>query len=165
MINKTMVCKVIDFMELCVEKEIVISTAESCTGGLLSAYITSLPGSSAIFDRGFVTYSNNAKNQILDISMELINKYGAVSSEICIEMVKRALQNEANLSISITGIAGPTSDDTVKKIGLAYIATNYKGHIICKEFNFGNIGRENVRNRSVLEAIKLAQENILRLTV
>ena len=131
--NKIIIKKVKNFMKLCIEKKVYIVTAESCTGGLLSSYITSLPGSSAIFDRGFVTYSNNAKHQVLNIPIEVINKYGAVSKEICIEMVKKSLKHQANLSISITGIAGPSSDDTEKEVGLVYIATNYKGNISCKK--------------------------------
>ena len=161
MFDEPIISKVKDFMDLCVKNEIYIATAESCTGGLLAAYITSLPGSSLIFDRGFVTYSNDAKHQILNIPIEMINKYGAVSEEICTEMVKKTLQYSANLSISITGIAGPTGSDAVKQIGLVYVATNYKGNIICRKFNFGNIGRDNVRNKTILEAIDLAKTNIL----
>lgn len=99
-------------------------TAESCTGGLVAAAMTDLSGSSAIFDRGFVTYSNEAKQELLGIMPRTLKKYGAVSRECADAMAKGALKNSrGDISVSITGIAGPTGGSDEKPVGLVYIAT------------------------------------------
>jgi len=109
-------------------KKLKLTTAESCTGGWLAKVITDISGSSEIFDRGFVTYSNKAKQEMLGVSIQTLNKYGAVSEEVVAEMAVGALKNSAaNLSVSISGIAGPTGGTPDKPVGtvcFAWILTN-----------------------------------------
>ena len=100
-----------------------IATAESCTGGWIAQAITEVPGSSAWFDRGFVTYSNNAKAQMLGVSPKALEQYGAVSAEVAQQMVKGALANsEADWAIAVTGIAGPEGGSAAKPVGTVYLA-------------------------------------------
>jgi len=111
-------------------KKLKLTTAESCTGGWLAKVITDISGSSEIFDRGFVTYSNKAKQEMLGVSIQTLNKYGAVSEEVVAEMAVGALKNSAaNLSVSISGIAGPTGGTPDKPVGtvcFAWMLTNRK---------------------------------------
>ena len=105
-----------------IKKKLKVSFAESCTGGLLSSSITSISGSSKVFNLGLVTYSNKAKMNILKVPKKIISKYGAVSKECCLSMVKNLSKiSKANISISITGIAGPKGGTKQKPIGLVYI--------------------------------------------
>ena len=125
--------------DLACKSNIKIVSAESCTGGLLSALITEIAGSSQIFERGFVVYSNLAKEQNLGVSAKTLNDFGAVSEEVAKEMAVGAIKNSnANLSIAITGIAGPESDDTKKPVGLVYISSfnSLNQNLIVKKFNF-----------------------------
>ena len=106
-----------------------IVTAESCTGGLLASLFTEIPGASEIFERGFITYSNDAKIENLGVPQKMIHSYGAVSSEVASAMAQGAIDNShANLSIAITGIAGPDGGNADKPIGLVYIAISYNGN-------------------------------------
>lgn len=139
-----------------------ISTAESCTGGLIAGALTSVSGASACVGAGFVTYSNDAKMDALGVSHESLNRYGAVSSEVATEMAigaKRAAK--ANLAISVTGISGPLGGSIEKPVGLVFIAvaggTNSES-VIVREFKFGNIGRSEVRRETVLCALELGLE-------
>ena len=128
------------------KKGLKISCAESCTGGMLAAKLTDLPGSSAIFDRGFITYSNNAKIELLGVSRKTLVKYGAVSEEVAREMALGALlRSDAHVAISITGIAGPGASK-FKPEGLVYFAVAQKKNIsLAQKIEFGAIGRKNVR--------------------
>ena len=109
-------------VKLLTSKGLTVSFAESCTGGLLSSSITSISGSSKVFNMGLVTYSNNAKVKLLKVPKKTINKYGAVSYETCLSMVKNLSKiSKSNISISITGVAGPTGGTKEKPIGLVYI--------------------------------------------
>ncbi|MGB0720036.1 MAG: CinA family protein, partial [Bdellovibrionales bacterium] len=100
------------------EQNIMLTTAESCTGGQIAAAITSLPGASSVFDRGFVTYSNAAKTQMLGVPAQIINTHGAVSAQTAVAMAKGALENsDADIAISITGIAGPEGGSADKPVG------------------------------------------------
>ena len=109
-------------IKLLIKKKIKISTAESCTGGLLASSITSIGGASKIFDLGLVTYSNQAKIKVLKVNKNIINKYGAVSHECCLAMVGNLSKiSKANINISITGIAGPKGGTKKKPVGLVYI--------------------------------------------
>jgi len=151
-------------LELCTRKKLTVATAESCTGGLVAATISEISGSSAVLDRGFVTYSNKAKQEMLGVNPSTIENYGAVSRECAIEMTKGALRLAGvNLAVSITGIAGPTGATTGKPVGLVYFcAASRTGRTVDHESRYGDIGRTNVRNQSVLQAIamlrKLAEE-------
>lgn len=137
------------------EKKWMLSTAESCTGGMISASITCKAGSSNIFDRGFVTYSNEAKMDMLDVKKETLTEFGAVSEETAIEMAKGALKNSnANIAVSVTGIAGPTGGTKDKPVGLVYIGYGLKGGVVqATKHNFtGN--REEIRSKTTKEALK-----------
>ncbi|MFM8607890.1 MAG: CinA family protein [Hyphomicrobiales bacterium] len=149
-----------DFAERLVKdaiaKGIIIATAESCTGGLVSAAITSIAGSSAMFDRGFVTYSNEAKTELLDVSPDLIQHYGAVSAEVATAMAEGALtHSNATLSVAITGIAGPGGGSIEKPVGLVHFATAFKGQDTRPfEKRFGSISRDAIRHGAVHAALQ-----------
>ena len=138
------------------EKNIRIVTAESCTGGLIAGLLTEIPGSSDVVERGFVTYSNEAKEEALGVPAALLRKYGAVSDRVARAMADGALrQARAQLAIAVTGIAGPTGGSADKPVGLVYIALADGRDISSHEFRFGDIGRGEVRLATVREAIKL----------
>lgn len=147
-------------LELCKSKRLTLATAESCTGGLVAAALSEIPGSSMVLDRGFVTYSNEAKQQMLGVTPATIDVYGAVSSQCAEEMAKGALaQASVDLAISITGIAGPTGAVPGKPIGLVYFcAATRSGRVIPHDRKYGDIGRANVRRESVLQALAILQE-------
>ena len=127
--------KLKDIKILAKKKNLILSTAESCTGGLIAKYLTDLPGSSEFFDSSLITYSNISKSLLVDVKDESIKRYGAVSREVVIEMSEGLLsKNTANLGIAVSGIMGPESDDTLKKIGLVWSCYKYKEHI--KTVNF-----------------------------
>ena len=120
-------------------KKLKVSFAESCTGGLLASSITSISGSSKVFNLGLVTYSNNAKVKILKVPKKTINKYGAVSHETCLSMVKNLSRiSKSNISISITGIAGPNGGTKEKPVGLVYIGLKKGDKTIIKKNLFKN---------------------------
>ncbi len=107
---------------------LMLVAAESCTGGMIAAAMTDRAGSSAVFERGFVTYSNDAKKELLDVSKETLAEHGAVSAQVALEMVKGALtHSRAEIAVSVTGIAGPTGGTDAKPVGLVYIAFGDKG--------------------------------------
>ena len=135
----------------CLVRDILIVTAESCTGGLLSSLFTQEAGSSKWFDRGFVTYSNNSKIDSLGVREETLGNFGAVSQEIANEMSTGALKNsEANLGISITGIAGPGGGSLAKPVGTVYFSiANQKKVILEHKADFKG-SRETIRKESVL---------------
>jgi len=135
----------------CLGRDILIVTAESCTGGLLSSLFTQEAGSSKWFDRGFVTYSNNSKIDSLGVREETLGNFGAVSQEIANEMSTGALKNsEANLGISITGIAGPGGGSLAKPVGTVYFSiANQKKVILEHKADFKG-SRETIRKESVL---------------
>jgi len=147
-------------LEICTKKKLTLATAESCTGGLVAAVISEIPGSSAVLDRGFVTYSNEAKQQMLGVTPATIDVYGAVSSECAEEMAKGALAHASvDLAVSITGIAGPMGAVPGKPIGLVYFcAASRSGRVIAHDRKYGDIGRANVRQGSVLQALAMLQE-------
>ena len=139
-----------------IQKKIKISFAESCTGGLLSSTITSISGSSKIFNLGLITYSNKAKINILKVPKKIINKYGAVSKECCLSMVKNLSKiSKANISISITGIAGPNGGTKLKPVGLVYIGIKKGNKIIIKENLFKNQNRILIQKASVIASLKI----------
>ena len=147
-------------LNLCKQKTLTLATAESCTGGLLAAALTEIPGSSSVVDRGFVTYTNEAKQQMLGVTADTIVRHGAVSKECAEEMAKGALAHApVDLAISITGIAGPTGAVPGKPIGLVHFAAaSRSGRLIHYDRKFGDIGRSEVRRQSVLQAMAILQE-------
>ena len=139
-----------------ISKGVMIAAAESCTGGLVSAAITSIAGSSAMFDRGFVTYSNEAKAELLGVSPDLIKNYGAVSAEVATAMAEGALtHSKATLSVAITGIAGPGGGSIEKPVGLVHFATAVKGQDTrAFEKRLGSISRDAIRHGAVHAALQ-----------
>jgi nicotinamide-nucleotide amidase len=147
-------------LELCRRKQIKVATAESCTGGLVAATLTEIPGSSDVVERGFVTYSNEAKETMLGVPGTTLRTFGAVSRETAEAMAKGALrQSHAELAISVTGIAGPGGGSPEKPVGLVHFAAASKnGQLIHHEKRFGDIGRSQVRHASVVEALAMLRE-------
>lgn len=147
-------------LEACKSKKLTLATAESCTGGLLAAVLTDVPGSSAVVDRGFVTYGNEAKQQMIGVPPMTIEKYGAVSRETAEAMVKGALAHaQVDLAVSITGIAGPSGAMPGKPIGLVHFAAGSRsGRLVHHDRHFGDLGRSEVRRRSVLQALAMLHE-------
>jgi nicotinamide-nucleotide amidase len=139
-----------------------IATAESCTGGLIAALLTEIPGSSDVVERGFVTYSNEAKEDLLDVPTDLLLQHGAVSEPVVKAMVAGALKHSlAQLAVAVTGIAGPGGGSAEKPVGLVYIAAQRQGsEIRIKELRLGDIGRGAIRLKTVAEALELLQELI-----
>lgn len=137
------------------QKKLKIATAESCTGGGIAQAITEISGSSSWFDRGFVTYSNLAKMQMLQVKQGALDQHGAVSEVVARQMVEGALNNsDANLAVSVTGIAGPGGGSEKKPVGTVYIAWGIKGEgVECEKYVF--LGdRADVRKQTVISALK-----------
>jgi nicotinamide-nucleotide amidase len=134
-----------------------IVTAESCTGGLVAAALTAIPGSSEVFERGFVTYSNSAKSEMLGVPFWLIERHGAVSEDVARAMVGGALtHSRASLAVAITGIAGPDGGTVEKPVGLVYFAAGRRDTMIASEsVLFGDLGRAEIRRRSVERALSM----------
>ena len=143
-------------VKLLKKKKLKISFAESCTGGLASSSITSINGSSKVFTLGLVTYSNQAKIKILKVPKKIIMKHGAVSYEACLSMVKNLNKiSKTNISISITGIAGPKGGTKQKPVGLVYIGIKKDNKILVKKFLFKNRKRHSIQKNSVNRALNL----------
>ncbi len=139
------------------EKGLMIATAESCTGGGIAQAITEISGSAEWFDRGFVTYSNLAKVQMLQVKQSALDQYGAVSEQVARQMVEGALENShADVVVSITGIAGPSGGSDEKPVGTVYIALGGGDQkIMCKKYLF--IGdRNKIRKQSIIAALKIS---------
>jgi nicotinamide-nucleotide amidase len=149
-----------ELLDLCKHKKLTLATAESCTGGLLAATLTEIPGSSQVIDRAFVSYSNAAKQAMLGVKPVTLETHGAVSRETAEAMAKGALaQSSVDLAISITGIAGPTGAQPGKPIGLVHFAVaSRSGRLAHRERRFGDIGRSEVRNQSVLQALAMLRD-------
>jgi nicotinamide-nucleotide amidase len=141
-------------------KALKIATAESCTGGLVAAAITAIPGASAVLERGFVTYSNEAKTEMLGVPAELIERRGAVSQEVALAMVEGALKNSrADIAVAVTGVAGPDGGSEQKPVGLVHIAAAKRGGPrLHEERRFGDIGRNEVQAESAVAALALLQK-------
>jgi nicotinamide-nucleotide amidase len=151
--------------EACRSRQLTLTTAESCTGGLVAAALTDIAGASDVFDRGFVTYSNEAKRKLLGVPAELLERFGAVSAEVA-EAMAAGVCREAgtNASIAITGIAGPGGGSDKKPVGLVYIACAMRGERTeVREYRFGDPGRDEVRRQSVLAALSLLDERVQSL--
>lgn len=142
------------------EKKLTISLAESCTGGLIAAKLTEIPGISQCLDRSIVTYSNEAKMQELDVKGSTLQEYGAVSEETAKEMVLGLKQKTgSDICLSVTGIAGPDGGTKEKPVGLVFVAMTYKGKVICNKYNiFGD--RNRVRNYTSLLAFDMIRKNL-----
>ena len=138
------------------KKELKISFAESCTGGLLSSSITSISGSSKIFTLGLVTYSNQSKISILKVPKSIIRKSGAVSYEACLSMVKNLNRiSKTNISVSITGIAGPKGGTKQKPVGLVFIGIKKGNKTLVKKYFFKNKKRISIQRAAVIKSLNL----------
>jgi nicotinamide-nucleotide amidase len=144
------------------ERRLKIATAESCTGGLLAALFTEIPGSSTVFERGFVTYSNRAKEDMLGVPGDLIADMGAVSGPVARAMAEGALaESRANLSVAITGVAGPGGGTALKPVGLVHIACARENRRLAhQECRFGPLSRAEIRLRSVETALEMLRAAI-----
>ena len=147
----------------CINKNLTITTAESCTGGMISSAIVHINGSSKIFKSSIIVYSNEMKSKVLDIPYNLISKNGAVSEIVAFNMAKNSLKIfKADLSIAVTGIAGPTGGTIDKPVGLVWIGVGTKEKIITKKYQFiGN--RLEVIQKTTYESLKLANKVILEM--
>ena len=143
-------------------KKLRISFAESCTGGMLSSSITSISGSSKVFNLGLVAYSNEAKIKFLKVPKKIIKKYGAVSEQVCKIMVRNVAKiGKTNMSISVTGIAGPSGGTGKKPVGLVYVGIKKGNMINVKRYLFRNNGRSYIQKATVKKCLELIL-NILK---
>ena len=139
-----------------IKKKLTIAVAESCTGGLLSSALTSVGGSSKIFNLGFVVYSNESKINVLKIPKNIIKEYGAVSKRVCFYMVKNLNKiSKTDISVSITGIAGPSGSIKNKPVGLVYIGIKKGNRTEVKKYLFKNKGRSYIQKTAVNKSLKL----------
>jgi len=137
-----------------------LAVAESCTGGLLAGALTEIPGSSDVFDRGWVTYSNEAKTELLGVSSEIIDTFGAVSIAVAWAMAQGALErSDADVAVAVTGIAGPDGGSEKKPVGTVVFARARRGadpkEIVADQHNFGDLGRSEIRRQAVRCALEL----------
>jgi len=147
-------------VKLCIDRKLTIATAESCTGGLVAGALTDVPGSSAVLDRGFVTYSNAAKQQMLGVPVATLKQYGEVSRQTAEAMARGALAKaKVDLAVAITGIAGPGGGSAEKPVGLVHFAATARdGTSMHTAMRYGDIGRDEVRRKSVLQALAMLKE-------
>jgi len=144
-----------------IKKNITLSAAESCTGGLLSSKFTRLSGSSKYFQMGLVTYSNKAKIKILKVNKKIINKYGSVSPECCKAMVQGLSKiSKSKINISITGIAGPNGGTKDKPVGLVYIGVKNKNKILITKNIFNQKSRKAIQNATVKRTLEIIKSKI-----
>ncbi|WP_455479818.1 CinA family protein [Bartonella sp. B23] len=146
----------------CRQKEVLLTTVESCTGGLIAANLTNIAGSSDVLDCGFVVYSNEAKTHLVGVCAKLIKTYGAVSKEVALAMAEGGLKySRAGISVSVTGIAGPGGASLDKPVGLVHFAVSYKNHkTLHKKMHFGNLDRKAIRYATVENALKMILQSL-----
>ena len=148
--------KIIKLIKLLKRKKLKISIAESCTGGMLSSAITSVNGSSKVFDMGLVTYSNQSKTSILKVSKTIIQKHGSVSVQCCLSMVNNLNKiSQSKICISITGIAGPNGGTRQKPVGLVYIGIKNGKRVFINKCQFKNKGRAYIQKSTVKKGVDL----------
>lgn len=153
------------FLKACAGRKILATTAESCTGGLIIAAMTDIPGSSSMVDRGFVTYSNDAKIDMLGVKAETLEVHGAVSAETAREMAAGALaRSKASIALAVTGIAGPDGGSAEKPVGLVWFGVAAKGRSVhVEERVFDNRGRDYIRRETVKHAFRVGLRELARL--
>jgi len=156
MFNTEILDQATNLLSICREKKIRVVTAESCTGGMIGAYLTAIAGSSDMFERGFVTYTNHAKAEILGVDEELLKKKGAVCEPVSRGMATGALEkSRAEISVAVTGIAGPTGGSAFKPVGLVHMAAaSKKGAVVHNKVVFEG-GRDAVREQTVKTAMQM----------
>ena len=141
-------------------RKLMLATAESCTGGLIAGVLTEIAGSSDVVERGFVTYSNEAKNELIGVPMAMIRERGAVSKEVALAMAAGALgHSRADIAVAVTGVAGPGGGSAAKPVGLVHLAAERRGRApIHRECRFGEIGRHGIRMATVAVALDMVDE-------
>jgi nicotinamide-nucleotide amidase len=146
--------------ELCRSKGLTLATAESCTAGMVAGTLGDIPGVSSVLERGFVTYSNQAKQEMLGVAEQTLRDHGAVSRQTAEEMARGALAHApVDLAVSITGIAGPDGGTPEKPVGLVHFAAaSRSGQLVHVEQQFGPVGRMEVRKRSLLQALRMLHD-------
>ena len=143
-------------VKILIKKKLKISFAESCSGGLLSSAITSVSGSSKVFTLGLIAYSNQSKIKVLKVSKKIIKKYGSVSEQVCRAMVKNVSKiGKTNISVSITGIAGPSGGTKIKPVGLVYVGIKRGNKVEVKKYLFKNNGRSYIQRAAVNKSLGL----------
>lgn len=150
--------RAVTFLDAMRAKGFRFASAESCTGGLIAALLTEIPGSSDVVDRGFVTYSNEAKAEMIGVGTALLAEHGAVSREVALAMATGALaRSMADVTVAVTGVAGPGGGTAAKPVGLVHIAAARRGaETLHKECRFGPLDRSEIRAQTVVEALALA---------
>jgi nicotinamide-nucleotide amidase len=156
-IDERLIAQAVELLEACRLRGETIVTAESCTGGLVAATLTAIPGSSDVFERGFVTYANTAKSEMLGVPYWLIERHGAVSEDVARAMAGGALtHSQASLAVAVTGVAGPDGGTPEKPVGLVHFAAARRNAPVIHEMVlFGDLGRAEIRKRSVERALLL----------
>ena len=143
-------------VKILTKKKLTIAFAESCTGGMVSSAITAINGSSKVFTFGLIVYSNKSKINVLKIPKNIIKKYGTVSAQVCLDMVKNISKiSKTNISLAVTGIAGPKGGTKKKPVGLVYISIKKGNKIKTKKYFFKNKGRAYIRRETVNRSLKL----------
>jgi len=143
-------------LNILVKKKLKLAVAESCTGGMLSSAVTSVSGSSKVFTLGLVAYSNQSKINVLKVSKNIIRKYGSVSEQVCLTMVKNLNKiSKTNISISISGIAGPSGGTKIKPVGLVYVGIKKGNRTEVKKYLFKNKGRSYIQRAAVNKSLGL----------
>lgn len=159
MFDRTMLRQAEDLLDLYRSHGAQIVTAESCTGGLVAALLTSVAGSSAVVDRGFVTYSNAAKIDLIGVDAEVLESEGAVSRAVAQQMAKGAVARaQAHYSVAVTGVAGPSGGTPEKPVGLVFIATHAPTASQVRECHFGPLSRDEIRRQTVIVALEMLAE-------
>ena len=147
-------------LDICRRKNLTVATAESCTAGLVAGTLAEVPGISSMLERGFITYSNQAKQDMLGVSARTLDTYGAVSRQTAEEMARGAVAHApVDLAVAVTGIAGPDGGSAEKPVGLVHFAAATRsGQLVHAEKRFGDIGRAEVRKQSVLQAFRMLHD-------
>ena len=161
MLNDEITKKAEQLLSACQMAGLMVATAESCTGGLIAGALTEIAGSSAVVERGFVTYSNEAKNELLGVPLETIQNHGAVSRETAIAMAEGALANApVDVTVAVTGVAGPGGGSPEKPVGTVQIASAHKGKsTVTHEFHFDG-DRVSVREQTVIAALDMMMKQV-----
>lgn len=146
-------------IDLLAERKLTLVTAESCTGGMIAAALTDVPGSSAVFYGGYITYANTAKSRMIQVQPRLIGDYGAVSNQVARAMADGARNTaKVDLAVAVTGIAGPDGGTEKKPVGLVYVAVSSDLATVVIEHRFGDLGRDAIRRATVDAALDLVMQ-------
>ena len=165
MLPDTLVAEAASLLALLRSKGLKLATAESCTGGLIAAVLTDVPGSSDVFERGFVTYSNAAKSESIGVDPAIVTKHGAVSEQTARAMAEGGMAHSAaDIAVAVTGVAGPGGGSAEKPVGLVHIAAATKNRPTRHErCDFGDLGRSAIREATVAEALLMVRDIATRL--